>query len=86
MADSRLFHPIRVGTLDLQHRKVLAPLTRNRADDSMCATDAHRLYYEQRASPGGLLITEATHISPEAVGYNNVLVSGTSTKSSPGAR
>jgi len=38
----------------------------------MCPHNAHVQYYQQRASPGGLLITEATYISPESVAYNGV--------------
>jgi N-ethylmaleimide reductase len=42
-------------------------MTRTRADYATLApTEQTALYYAQRASPGGLLITEATHISPEA--------------------
>ena len=71
---SSLFRPLSVGALgSFDHRVVLAPLTRNRAtDDQMCPHEAHVQYYQQRASHGGLLITEATHISPEAVAYNGV--------------
>ena len=66
-----LFQPL--PALDLQHRIVLAPLTRNRATEpNMCPHGSHVEYYSQRASPGGLLITEATNISPEAVGYLSV--------------
>ena len=73
-----LFQPLRTGAggdgpLDLAHRIALAPLTRNRASEpNLCAHDLHVEYYAQRASPGGLLITEATCISPEAVGYMSV--------------
>ena len=66
---SKLFSPIRIGALDLSHRVVLGPLTRMRADlpgnvpNGLMAT-----YYGQRASPGGLMITEATYISPTGNG------------------
>ena len=57
----------------LSHRIVLAPLTRNRATEpSLCPHNDHVEYYTQRATPGGLLITEAVNISPEAVGYVSV--------------
>src|ERR1700722_14786471 len=61
---SKLFSPVRIGAIDLAHRVVPAPLTRMRADlpgnvpNTLMAT-----YYGQRASPGGLMITEATFIS-----------------------
>lgn len=67
MLSHALFRPCQVGGLNLAHRIVLAPMTRTRADAATLAPTAQSaLYYSQRASPGGLLITEATHISPEA--------------------
>jgi N-ethylmaleimide reductase len=66
---SKLFSPIRIGAIDLSHRVVLAPLTRMRADvpgnvpNALMAT-----YYGQRASEGGLMITEATFIAPTGNG------------------
>eukprot|EP00928_Gymnodinium_smaydae_P066670 TRINITY_DN49647_c0_g1_i1.p1 TRINITY_DN49647_c0_g1~~TRINITY_DN49647_c0_g1_i1.p1 ORF type:complete len:420 (-),score=41.47 TRINITY_DN49647_c0_g1_i1:47-1306(-) len=68
-----LFQPHRAGALDLSHRIVLAPLTRNRATEpSLTPSSMHVEYYSQRATPGGLIITEATNISPEAMGYLSV--------------
>ena len=62
-----LFQPCRLGAHELAHRVVLAPMTRTRADAlSLAPTEQTALYYAQRASQGGLVITEATHISPEA--------------------
>ena len=74
MPQKALFTPIRLHPgLTLSHRVVLAPLTRNRASEpSLCANELHVDYYAQRASEGGLLITEAICISPEAVGYPSV--------------
>src|SRR5271155_1309892 len=61
---SKLFSPIKIGTIDLSHRVVLAPLTRMRADlPGNVPNDLMKTYYEQRASQGGLLITEATFVS-----------------------
>jgi len=69
---SRLFQPLRLGDSDLQHRIVMAPLTRFRADDNHVHTDLAVTYYAQRSSvPGTLLITEGTFISPRASGYAN---------------
>jgi N-ethylmaleimide reductase len=70
-AASKLFSPLQLGRIGLlQHRVVLAPLTRNRATEPELAPSIHMVqYYRQRASPGGLLITEATHISPESLAY-----------------
>jgi len=59
------FSPLTLGSLKLQHRIVLAPLTRLRASDDLVPCDKALEYYTQRATPGGLLITEATPISPE---------------------
>ncbi|KAI8337344.1 12-oxo-phytodienoic acid-like protein [Blakeslea trispora] len=63
-----LFTPIKVGLSALKHRVVLAPLTRLRASMDNVPTDLALEYYSQRASEGGLLITEATLISPFAGG------------------
>ncbi|MEA2773808.1 MAG: N-ethylmaleimide reductase, partial [Acetobacteraceae bacterium] len=61
---SKLFSPIRVGAIDLSHRVVLAPLTRMRAAlPGNVPNDLMATYYGQRASEGGLLISEATFIS-----------------------
>lgn len=68
----RLFQPINVGSTQLKHRLVMAPLTRFRSPKHV-PTELVAEYYEQRASvEGTLLITEATFISPEAGGYDNV--------------
>jgi N-ethylmaleimide reductase len=68
MSDT-LFSPATIGDLDLPNRIVLAPLTRNRADDMTGEVgDLQAEYYAQRAS-AGLIITEATQICPEGKGY-----------------
>ena len=64
-----LFSPTTVGDLDLANRVVMAPLTRNRADNDTGEVGAlHVAYYAQRAG-AGLIITEAAQISPEGKGY-----------------
>src|SRR5271156_1844548 len=72
MKDAKMaqpFSPIRIGAIDLAHRVVLAPLTRMRADmPGNVPGDLMAAYYGQRASPGGLMITEATFISPAGNG------------------
>ncbi len=68
---STLFDPVRIGSIDLANRLVMAPLTRSRAKATI-PNDLMRLYYEQRANPAtgaGLIITEAAQISPEGQGY-----------------
>jgi NADPH2 dehydrogenase len=70
---SKLFQPLKVGKVELQHRIIMAPLTRFRADDAHVPLPFVAEYYAQRASvPGTLLVTEATFIAPEAAGYGNV--------------
>jgi N-ethylmaleimide reductase len=57
--------------LTLENRVVMAPMTRNRAENSDNApTDLHAEYYKQR-SGAGLIITEGSQISERAVGYIN---------------
>jgi len=62
-----LFSPIKIGTYTLSNRIVMAPLTRMRAPDNI-PTDLMAAYYAQRAS-AGLIISEASQISAQGVGY-----------------
>jgi N-ethylmaleimide reductase len=67
-----LFDPIRIGDIDLATRIVMAPLTRNRASPGQVPNALMAQYYAQRAHPAtgaGLIVSEATQISPEAQGY-----------------
>lgn len=69
---SGLFDPITIGHLELAHRIVMAPLTRNRAGPRQTPTELMVTYYAQRANPdtgASLIITEATQISPQGQGY-----------------
>lgn len=66
---SLLFQPIKLGANQLQHRVVLCPLTRLRADKAFVPVPIMAEYYKQRSTPGGLLISEATMISPTAGAY-----------------
>ena len=69
-SSSRVFEPVSLGGKTLNHRLAMAPLTRLRAiPDKQVLTDLTATYYGQRASEGGLLITEATFIAREAGGY-----------------
>ena len=64
-----LFTPFNLGNITLNNRMVMAPLTRCRAEHGSDAPHAlNALYYGQRAS-AGLIISEATQISPTAKGY-----------------
>jgi N-ethylmaleimide reductase len=63
-----LFSPYRLGDLELANRIVLAPMTRSRAVEGRVPSPSAPLYYSQRAA-AGLLITEATQVSPQGIGY-----------------
>ncbi|MES2571126.1 MAG: alkene reductase [Verrucomicrobiota bacterium] len=63
-----LFTPFTVGDLPLPNRLVMAPLTRGRADEESIPNEMMAEYYRQRAS-AGLIISEATHISPQGRGW-----------------
>jgi N-ethylmaleimide reductase len=70
MTTSALFTPLNIGPLTLKHRVVMAPLTRSRSEQpGDIPGDLMREYYTQRASDGGLIISEATTISPTARGW-----------------
>ena len=63
-----LFDPLRVGDLTLKNRIVMAPLTRARSGDERTPGPLVAEYYAQRAS-AGLIIGEATSVTPMGVGY-----------------
>ncbi|MEJ2392249.1 MAG: alkene reductase [Gammaproteobacteria bacterium] len=63
-----LFESFQLGDLTLSNRMVMAPMTRNRADENTAVKPMTVTYYAQRAS-AGLILTEATQVSPEGVGY-----------------
>ena len=63
-----LFSPVNLGSISLNNRMVMAPLTRNRAGEGGVPQSMNVTYYEQRAS-AGLIITEATPISAMGHGY-----------------
>jgi 2,4-dienoyl-CoA reductase-like NADH-dependent reductase (Old Yellow Enzyme family) len=63
-----LFTPIRLGDLDLPNRIFMAPLTRARSGPTRVPNALMTEYYRQRAS-AGLILTEATVVTPQGVGY-----------------
>jgi 2,4-dienoyl-CoA reductase-like NADH-dependent reductase (Old Yellow Enzyme family) len=63
-----LFDPIKIGDLELANRIIMAPLTRCRADEGRVPNALMAEYYTQRAS-AGLIISEATSVTPLGVGY-----------------
>ena len=65
-----LLKPLQMGNLTLENTVVMAPMTRARAGVERIPNDAMVEYYRQR-SHAGLIITEGTHPSPEAIGWIN---------------
>lgn len=65
-----LYTPTKVGDLELKNRVVMAPMTRNRAIDGL-PNALMATYYGQRAE-AGLIVTEGTAPSPEALGYARI--------------
>lgn len=65
---AKLLDPITIGTLKLPNRVFLAPLTRSRAGVGRVPNELMRDYYTQRAT-AGLILTEATSVTPQGVGY-----------------
>jgi N-ethylmaleimide reductase len=66
---SKLFTPTQIGPYKLSHRVVMAPLTRMRSYPGDIPSDLMIEYYTQRASKGGLIISEATPVSTRGNGY-----------------
>lgn len=65
---SKVLQPVTIGRLRLKNRIVMAPMTRSRSDDEGVPPEYAAEYYAQRAE-AGLIVTEATNISPQARGY-----------------
>lgn len=64
----RLYTPLRIGSLELPNRIVMAPMTRSRADNDGVPLDYVADFYVQRVS-AGLMVTEALYVSDMAKGY-----------------
>ncbi|MDE2240787.1 MAG: alkene reductase [Rhodospirillales bacterium] len=63
-----LFDPLELGELTLPNRIIMAPLTRCRASEGRVPNALMAEYYAQRAD-AGLIISEATSVTPMGVGY-----------------
>ena len=63
-----IFDPIKLGDLELPNRIIMAPLTRCRASEGRVPNALMAEYYVQRAS-AGLILSEATSVTPMGVGY-----------------
>lgn len=68
MTTKKLLTPLVVGPYTLRNRVVMAPLTRTRAGDRNVPREMNIEYYRQRAT-AGLIISEATSVSPYGYGY-----------------
>src|ERR1700694_5785021 len=67
-AAANVFLPYELGDLELTNRLVMAPMTRGRALDGNVPNPHATTYYAQRAS-AGLIVTEASQVSPQGAGY-----------------
>ena len=67
---TQIFEPYDLGPVTLANRIVMAPLTRNRAAAGLIPGPHAAEYYAQRAT-AGLIIAEATQVSPQAQGYQD---------------
>ncbi|MFW0785189.1 alkene reductase [Gordonia sp. CPCC 206044] len=67
---SSMFAPLTIGDTTMPNRVVMSPLTRCRAGEGRVPTELMATYYAQRAS-AGLIISEATVVSAQGVGYPN---------------
>jgi N-ethylmaleimide reductase len=67
-ASGDIFSSFRLGELELANRMVMAPMTRSRAVEGNVPNPLAATYYAQRAS-AGLIVTEASQVSPQGVGY-----------------
>lgn len=68
--NTSLLDPVEIGAWQLPNRFIMAPLTRCRADAGRVPNAMMAEYYVQRAS-AGLILTEATSVTPMGVGYPN---------------
>ncbi len=64
----QLLKPLKIGSLELKNRVIMAPLTRMRALENDVPNPLAEIYYAQRAS-AGLIISEATQVGPLGKGY-----------------
>lgn len=65
---TKLFSPLKLGSLTLKNRIIMAPLTRARSGEERLPNDLMAKYYAQR-SGAGLIISEATSVTPMGIGY-----------------
>ncbi|MFM0741366.1 alkene reductase [Paraburkholderia xenovorans] len=63
-----LFDPLQIGDITLANRIIMAPLTRQRAEEIRVPNALMAKYYAERAT-AGLIISEATSVTPQGIGY-----------------
>jgi 2,4-dienoyl-CoA reductase-like NADH-dependent reductase (Old Yellow Enzyme family) len=63
-----LFDPLQIGDITLSNRIIMAPLTRQRAEEIRVPNALMAKYYAERAT-AGLIISEATSVTPQGIGY-----------------
>jgi len=68
MSHLKLLEPFKLGPYKLKNRLVMAPMTRNRAGEGNVPVNMNATYYQQRVS-AGLIISEASQVSEQGVGY-----------------
>ncbi|CAL9728987.1 NADPH dehydrogenase 2 [Monosporozyma unispora] len=72
LKNTNLFKPMQVGDMKLQHRAVMAPMTRMRAANNIPNKKWAVEYYDQRSQyPGTFIITEGTFVSRRAGGFDD---------------
>ena len=81
---SALLSPLALGSLFIPNRLIMSPLTRCRAGADRVPTALMAEYYRQRAG-AGLIISEATSVSPQGVGYTTPQASGPPSRSTAGS-
>jgi N-ethylmaleimide reductase len=65
----KLWQPLTVGEIKLEHRLVMAPMTRNRSTSDGVPSDLNVTYYTQRAADAALIISEGVQPSADGQGY-----------------
>jgi N-ethylmaleimide reductase len=65
----KLWQPLSIGDLKLEHRLVMAPMTRSRSTPEGVPTALNATYYGQRAADAALIISEGTQPSADGQGY-----------------
>lgn len=69
-----LFQPVKIGSMEVKNRFVMAPMVTNYCESDGTVTDRLKAYHKARAEGGvGLIILEATYVHPCGKGFSNQL-------------